>query len=572
MVFLLLFPTEMLFPDSDSKFFSSFSKRLNALRRAEQFCDVCLTVDGQNYVAHRAVLAASSQYFNALFTTSMKEKDSTAIKLAIPSSIAEELLTFLYTGDTILCKENVKQLLLAADYLMLEELKQQCVKFLALELSPSTCPQIYHLAVKYNCQELAKKAESYILKNFSLMKEQFEFMYMDVHQLGDVISSDELVVGGEDEVFEAIVTWVNYDANQRERYFDDLFKRVRLWSLTVDYVENLITTNAYVNRSNFSKSAVLERLQSTTAPTNPIMMRKCLQVKDLAIVCLGGRTEGKAVNSVNAYSPHQNQLVQFQDLLTEKEDHLVAVWNNNLYVIGGMKTPNAIECFHHGTQRWTTVAQLPEKAISSAGVCMDGKIYVIGGNNGFASVSTVLCYDISSTTVEILPPLKVPREALCAVVVNQEIYAIGGSTGNTTFRSVEKLDPSNGNAWQPVSSMLHDRKNACAEALGSGRILVMGGYSGNSPTALITCEVYNSVYDTWCEVSSLTSPRAAAASARVGDKIFVLGGRSDRISSDTMEYYDEDDNEWCLIERRLPYPVAWLQCGVVSLTTSLATK
>lgn len=41
--------------------------QLNHQRLNNQFCDITLLIEGEEYRAHKAVLAACSQYFNELF-------------------------------------------------------------------------------------------------------------------------------------------------------------------------------------------------------------------------------------------------------------------------------------------------------------------------------------------------------------------------------------------------------------------------------------------------------------------------------------------------------------------------
>ena len=53
--------------------------RLHDLREQEELCDVTIVVEGRAIKAHRAVLAATSQYFNAMFTRKMSERNQAKV-------------------------------------------------------------------------------------------------------------------------------------------------------------------------------------------------------------------------------------------------------------------------------------------------------------------------------------------------------------------------------------------------------------------------------------------------------------------------------------------------------------
>ena len=69
------------------------------LWREGQLCDIEVTVEGRSFQAHRIVLAARSEYMNALFGSGMAESKSASISVAEMDADAFGLvLEWMYEG------------------------------------------------------------------------------------------------------------------------------------------------------------------------------------------------------------------------------------------------------------------------------------------------------------------------------------------------------------------------------------------------------------------------------------------------------------------------------------------
>ncbi len=66
---------------------SAFAK-MNAFRKRGQLCDVRVKVDGREFPAHRVVLAASSDYFDAMFSSGVS-----SFVIYLPQSAANNTKT-----------------------------------------------------------------------------------------------------------------------------------------------------------------------------------------------------------------------------------------------------------------------------------------------------------------------------------------------------------------------------------------------------------------------------------------------------------------------------------------------
>ena len=101
-----------------------------------QFINVRLKVREDIFPAHRIVLAANSDYFHAMFTTGMKESNQEVIELKdenISPDALKIVMDSIYTGDLRVNKENVFEVLAAADHLQVTTVVQQCCDFLKKE-------------------------------------------------------------------------------------------------------------------------------------------------------------------------------------------------------------------------------------------------------------------------------------------------------------------------------------------------------------------------------------------------------------------------------------------------------
>ena len=67
--------------------------KLNELRETKILCDATIRAQGQDFPAHKCVLSTASQYFQAMFTSEMKETESNLVELqnAKPATISDVL-------------------------------------------------------------------------------------------------------------------------------------------------------------------------------------------------------------------------------------------------------------------------------------------------------------------------------------------------------------------------------------------------------------------------------------------------------------------------------------------------
>ena len=178
-------------------------KRLNIQRKQDYLCDITLvTNDDREFKAHRNVLSAASPFFCKLLESDMKENREGIVRFEeISGTVMEDVLEFIYTGTVEVTQENAKELIAAGLYLMIPSLKTVSGRFLEAEMSNSNCISTFYFAEKYDCDELMNNSRRFVLENFRFVAALDEFLNLEAKEVEKWLSSDDISVKTEADVF-----------------------------------------------------------------------------------------------------------------------------------------------------------------------------------------------------------------------------------------------------------------------------------------------------------------------------------------------------------------------------------
>ena len=538
-------------------------KRLDIQRRNEQFCDVVLEVcngeDLARFKAHRIVLCAASPFFYSALNNDMKESKEGLIRLEDTSKVAiEELLDYLYTGHVYVTEHNAFDLLKVADFLVIPSLKEVSSKFIVHLLSPSNCLMVYYLALNYRCIELQEKARDFTYSNFTRVVEHEDFLNLTVNEVEEWISSDEIRVRGEEDVFQAIVKWMENKGSGDRENFLELFRHVRLIYLSRNYVFDEIFPHPLVTNDKGCTAFVLDSVKDVSSGSEECFLaqapRNCLKTTEDGLVVAG------ISKRTLCYLPAENKWYEVAEKTKSTEYYHLSASHGKLYSSNSPGPDQAMERFDPVINSWAPLMCYGDLMLHHLATVVNfqGFLYVIGGEEDEETVSCVHKYNPDTNLWQEVAPMNVSRAALCAVADKKTMYAIGGRANNQMLDVVERFD-SKMNSWYRVASMLEKKALPCGTILNS-RVFLFGGFFSAGPTQEVSSsiEMYDPTSNMWTAIQGISAPTRFFSVTSFKGNVYVIGKWNQDSSDSFLRIFDVDKNEWrhCASVPRISSPFA----------------
>ena len=360
------------------------AKRLNMLRRQDHLCDVTLvTKDDKEFKAHRNVLSAASPFLFKLLQSDMKENREGFVRFEeMSGAVMEDVLEFIYTGNVEVTQENCEDLISAANYLLTPGLKTVSGQFLERQMSESNCISTFYFAEMYQCDELITNSIKFIHANFTSVAEMDEFLNLEAEEVERWISSDEISVAVEADVFKIVLKWIEQNKSERKASFEKLFRHVRLAFLSRDFLFDVVT-NELVRENSDCLNLILDavKLSSFTCEEDPPQSpRKGLETR--AIVACGGKY-------TLCYLPEKDEWKRLADGLTERNHGTKMIsYREQLYVFPSFSKAERYDPSFNG---WSSLDL--STAWSAKVAVVRGEIYAIEANT-LSKKSTIERYDV----------------------------------------------------------------------------------------------------------------------------------------------------------------------------------
>nr|XP_012299693.1 kelch-like protein 32 isoform X5 [Aotus nancymaae] len=430
---------------------------LNQQRSDGILCDITLIADEQKFHAHKAVLAACSDYFRAMFSLCMVESGADEVNLHGVTSLGlKQALEFAYTGQLA-----VRWLEHNCHYQYMDELLQY-IRFGLMDVDT-----LHTVALSHPLVQASETATALVNEALEYHQSIYAQPVWQTRRTKPRFQSDTLyIIGGKKREVCKV---------KELRYFNP-----------VDQENALIAAIA-----NWSELAPMPVGRS----------HHCVAVMGDFLFVAGGEVEhasGRtcAVRTACRYDPRSNSWAEIAPMKNCREHFVLGAMEEYLYAVGGRNELRqvlpTVERYCPKKNKWTFVQSFDRSLSCHAGYVADGLLWISGGVTNTAQYQNrLMVYEPNQNKWISRSPMLQRRVYHSMAAVQRKLYVLGGNDldYNNDRILVRHIDSYNidTDQWTRCNFNLLTGQNESGVAVHNGRIYLVGGYSiwTNEPLACI---------------------------------------------------------------------------------------
>ncbi|XP_045166637.2 kelch-like protein 26 [Mercenaria mercenaria] len=509
-------PLDFIYISEDKlKYINNDYKKVNA-KMYDYKCDVKLTVGKSNFKGHKKVLADASDYFAAMFSHQMKEKDETVIDL---KEISPEgfgaMLDYFYHGHVTVEAKIVPDILEAARFFHVQWILDICCDYMIRHLSLIDYQLTMHLADKFSLGDLRWEIFKYFGQNLPALLEKETFLQTcSADLLLQFLMEYMYVEVSEIFLLQLILDWVKVDENSRKEHLVPLLLQLRFHTMSLEDLED-------IPPEVLALPEICEEIDDAKTFSLNIPAQ-CLKVGDKYL-----SRGSKEVVFISMFDDEaESNTVVYKDLENEDSDLFIeqlgrveldadyssmtqTKLGNFLFAAGGYdkdyKSCSRVFMYDPQGRHWTEVAMMLQPRVSFALCSSRNRLYAVGGvyhtmgdiEGGEQILRFVEMYNPEDNSWKALADLPFGVFDQAAVSCENVLYTSGGISDlpehTIPICSMFSLEEG-ASDWTPLPDMTvarqgHSMTGHC------GKIYIIGGYTSKPNTSGFTDCNINDMFD-----------------------------------------------------------------------------
>ena len=532
---------------------SSLVEQLSNLQKSKSLSDITLIVDKQKFCCHKVLLVSFSPYFNAMFSSELREMNQAEIDIfSVDKSTFKLILDFIYTGENITTLTNFEQIISASSYLQIPLLQSKCERFIARHIDVDNCVDVAKLGDVFGSEYIVSKTASYICRHFHEISATKAFFTLTKCILIRILCNNQINTENEYRVLQAVLSWLTHQNNEVD--IMDLIKNIKLSFLVesellemlhnpqirkrndcVEYINDVMKNKNRETENNrtFNTEEVMAVMWSSSyrpglylacysfrsnlwyqLPSLPNHSTGCSYgacSNECDIYICGGTGNITSFHQFNFTASEWYSLGPMQ-LKYGRADHGMVAKNDNLYIIGGSADQIIIwphiDRYNTKSKSYDRIGSLSIAVMNPTCAIYDDNIVIFGGNKSFGEyVSSIQQFDLSTNSCTVLSKLPI----MCSysgIAVNEDAVYIVGPRGDVVLYEYGK-DP------VIVGSVFKQTIFGFGTVFYNGKLIILGGRSERFES------VEARAFDTVKKTSCLTSRNMKIPAKKESNQYYV---------------------------------------------------
>lgn len=305
-------------------------------------------------------------------------------------------ISFLYTGEAEITYETVKDILEVADYFQINELKSCCQSYLeSMTMTVENCVQMCLLCSLYNL-EFYNKVFEFLRGHLPDIMQQEDALTLTSESVMSLLTDPTLSYVEQKQFYEFIIKWSEFDLENREAFFPDLFCSLDLQKIPRSVLENEIEGNPLVKKDkrcqvhvlNIKMKYITGLIKEDDGVREAILVAGgCSQVMFASIFSILPFRESLAVKSLLGYILAEDRWIELAPLPHQMQQAIMTFCSkkNCLYIFdqGNQSFSSRVFIYKFDLEetKWTSfLLELPENHISGSLhtiVACSGKLFAV---------------------------------------------------------------------------------------------------------------------------------------------------------------------------------------------------